>query len=260
MYELVPFRLSAGRMARVCSGCRRRYKAEVSFFSGLDGALISRTAHVSHLLNAPAFFSPRQRLPNRPPSGGRKLGRNFVRREVIRTYGIIMKLPYSRLQVCGDVLFAARGGSIHSFNTDDGSYISTWTHSDVEKVSGIEQQVETTEGAVGRTGADEVIQGSPAGPPVKRQKLDVDDTKVDPGSNPSGDKTPQGNTQEQKQKGKRKEGQPRYGVSAVPDRPMISLVIAVPGGEHIVAASSYDKAIFVFAHDGMGHLKELSKR
>ncbi|KAI1021750.1 hypothetical protein LB505_009040 [Fusarium chuoi] len=45
-----------------------------------------------------------------------------------------MKFPFNVVHVSGNVLFAARGGKIHSFSLEDGSHFSTWKHPDVDRV------------------------------------------------------------------------------------------------------------------------------
>lgn len=136
-----------------------------------------------------------------------------------------MKLPFHEVQVCGEVLFAARGGDIHSFKLD-GAHISCWKYPVESKA--LENVQNSTP-----TPQDE------QGPPAKRIKLDDDEPQV------------------------RKKGQPKKPgpMSQLSDRPMVIIMTATKGGNasHLVTVTS-DKSIWVFEHDGQGGLKQLSRR
>lgn len=138
-----------------------------------------------------------------------------------------MKLPFHGVHVCGDILFAARGGNIHSFNSN-GAHILCWRYPADVKAA-------TKNGQDDSTPAPQDDQG----PPAKRVKLDSDELQV------------------------RKKGQPKKpGLMSQPsERPMVILMTATNGGDlsHVVAVTS-DKSIWVFEHDGQGGLKQLSRR
>lgn len=140
-----------------------------------------------------------------------------------------MKLPFHGVQVCGDILFAARGGNIHSFNSD-GAHISCWKYP-------AESKDATKNGHSDSTPAPQDDQG----PPAKRMKLDNEEPQV------------------------RKKGQPKKPgpMSQPSDRPMVILMTATSGGDashgHVIIVTS-DKSIWVFEHDGRGGLKQLSRR
>ena len=161
----------------------------------------------------------------------------------------LIKVPYNRVHVVGDVLFASRGGQIHAFGLSDSKYISSWKHPDVDKAVAKVEEVSPTEG--------EGIVDAPAQegsePPAKRQKVD--------------DETPQDATQggKGKRKGKKQGGRSdthaeSSRMKAVSDRPIVTLLASTTDGKHIVAVSGHDKAIWVFAHDGQGNLTQLSQR
>lgn len=138
-----------------------------------------------------------------------------------------MKLPFHAVNVCGDILFAATGGNIHSFNSD-GAHISCWKYP-------AEIKAATKNGQDDSKPAPQNDQG----PPAKRMKLDNDEPQV------------------------RKKGQPKKPgpLSQPSERPMVILMTTTTGGDasHVVAVTS-DKSIWVFEHDGQGGLKQLSRR
>lgn len=100
-----------------------------------------------------------------------------------------MKVPFQSLQVCGDVLFAARGGNIHSFGLVDGSHISCWKYPVEKKDSKAAAAVATksedkSEPLVISTSEqatsaatqqpEEPEEPEEDGPPAKRVKLESD--------------------------------------------------------------------------------------
>ncbi|KAH8890961.1 hypothetical protein GQ53DRAFT_806917 [Thozetella sp. PMI_491] len=144
-----------------------------------------------------------------------------------------MKLPYHLLQVAGEVILAAQGANIISFNAE-GSHLSTWTHP---------TQASQT--------ADE--------PPSKRRKVETvqegsqdDDANAVDGQPTGGP----GQPGKKRKRGKKGEGQKQDGEGS----PIIQVLIATPDGSHIVALTGADKTIWVFQHDGAGHLNLLSSR
>ncbi|ROW16098.1 hypothetical protein VPNG_01944 [Cytospora leucostoma] len=172
-----------------------------------------------------------------------------------------MKLPFHNVQVCGDVVFAARGGNIHSFKLTDGSHISHWKYP-VEKKdtkSGVQKPEE--EAAAPAPSKEEE-----QGPPAKRVRLDDGkEAKVGNGDaahdaeteKSAGDK-PAGEDGKDQKKGK-KAGPRAGGLSQPSERPMVIILTATSDGRHIVAVTQC-KSIWVFEHDGHGQLKQLSRR
>lgn len=159
-----------------------------------------------------------------------------------------MKMPYNSLHVQGGILFAARGGKIHSFSLLDGAYISTWKHPDVEKVANADK-------AVAQDEAEPAV--ADIEPPAKRQRL----------AEAEGESTPaQVDTLASKQNGKKgkrkgkKSQDEKTQISSVPDRPVVTHLTSTVDGGHLLAISGHDKNIWVFEHDGQGHLTQLSQR
>lgn len=167
-----------------------------------------------------------------------------------------MKLPFHNVQVCGDVLFAARGGNIHSFKLTDGSHISYWRYP-VEK--------KEVKAAVSRP--EKSAPAAPQedqGPPAKRVKLDAVTTDAGAGDETEkaadvkpAEENANGTPRDQK-KGKKQN--PRPGPMSQPlERPMVIILTATSDGRHIIAVTQC-KSIWVFEHDGHGQLKQLSRR
>ncbi|WDK14204.1 WD repeat domain-containing protein [Colletotrichum graminicola] len=194
-----------------------------------------------------------------------------------------MKVPYNCLEPSGNVLFAARGGKIHSFSLEDGSYLSTWKHPDVEKVNAAAASAAASKVEI------EVSSGVPTspspvhdedGPPAKRQRVesteekageDGEETKDDDAmvldsepAKPEQQKRDRRKGNNQVRRGQR-DGQQqqnnRGGAFArVPDYPVITIMTTTSDGSHLLAISGHDKSLWVFEHDGKGNLKKLSQR
>ncbi|KAH6606587.1 trna methyltransferase [Trichoderma cornu-damae] len=184
-----------------------------------------------------------------------------------------MKIPYNKVHVQGQILFAARGGAIHTFRLSDGSHISSWKHPDVDKVAdSIEAINETKSEAAPAVEADAPATESD-GPPAKRQKLDGDtaspsvslEAETSTPTTTQGDKPrSSGHFDGRGKKGKSKAGKDgdngKARFARVPDRPVITHLTSTPNGSHLLAITGHDKAVWVFEHDGNGQLKELSRR
>lgn len=181
-----------------------------------------------------------------------------------------MRLPFHNVQVCGDVLFAARGGNIHSFKLTDGSHISCWKYPIEKKDGNGKPGVSRSEDKMAIPSHED------QGPPAKRVKLDApapaavggagngdsgdaaahDETRKVEDSKPAeenGNDTPVG------QKKGKKQG-PRPGPMSQPlERPLVIILTATNDDRHVVAVTQC-KSIWVFEHDGHGQLKQLSRR
>lgn len=177
-----------------------------------------------------------------------------------------MKIPYNVVHVSGSVLFAARGGKIHSFSLDDGAHLSTWKHPDVDKVDAAVKAISdeaSSEKPVSQEPAVAEGEGDDE-PPAKRQKVEEpkdEAVKEAEQAEEAVDKQASG-----KKKGGKKSknrNQPRskeHNISRVPDRPVITHLTSTSDGSHVLAITGHDKAIWVFESDGKGNLAQLSKR
>lgn len=176
-----------------------------------------------------------------------------------------MKLPFHGVQVCGGVLFAAKGGAIHSFQLADGSHVSSWRYTGPAK--------DEKPPATSKLVIDVSENSTPApsqedqGPPAKRVKLEYGgatpgEAEDEGGADvklAGGEGEGEGNGEQNKGK-KNKKSLPRPGYSSQPsERPMVIMMTAAKDGSHLIAVTS-DKSIWVFEHDGQGHLKQLSCR
>lgn len=178
-----------------------------------------------------------------------------------------MKLPFHSVQVCGDVLFAARGGNLHSFKLTDGSHISSWKYP-LEKKSGVLRPEDRLVISVSEESTPNPSQDGYDGPPAKRVKLDAATSGAGENGKQAGvpsaggdTKNKQGNQSKDTPNGKRgKVANPRPGPRSQPsERPMVIILTATADGKHIVAVTQC-KSIWVFEHDGLGNLKQLSRR
>jgi tRNA (guanine-N(7)-)-methyltransferase subunit TRM82 len=183
-----------------------------------------------------------------------------------------MKIPYNVVHVSGDVLYAARGGKIHSFSLQDGSHLSTWKHPDVDKVDAAVKAISgevSSEKLASQDPVDAEGDDNDDGPPAKRQKTEEPKDETTPAdSNVQEDKK---NAEEVKAEGKKKGGKKskdrrnqqrpkEHNISRVPDRPVVTHLTSTSDGSHVLAITGHDKAIWVFECDERGSLKELSKR
>lgn len=187
-----------------------------------------------------------------------------------------MKIPYNVLHVSGNILFAARGGKLHSFNLDDGTHLSTWKHLDVDKVDAAVKTIADEAASKNLVSpAPEAAEGGNGDePPAKRQRMEEPKEEVNKTADNEGAQEsnvaegPEQSKGEGKanQKGKKNKSkqnsQPRKDnqISRVPDRPVITHLTSTTDGAHVLAITGHDKAIWVFEHDGKGQLTQLSRR
>jgi tRNA (guanine-N(7)-)-methyltransferase subunit TRM82 len=181
-----------------------------------------------------------------------------------------MKFPFNVAHVSGNVLFAARGGKIHSFSLEDGSHLSTWKHPDVDKVDAAVKAISgdvSSEKLVTKTHIAE--EEDENGPPAKRQRTEEPKDETTPAEPKAQEETQIAG--EMKNEGKKKGGKKSknrqnqqrakdHNISRVPDRPVITHLTSTPDCSHILAITGHDKAIWVFENDGKGSLNQVSKR
>ncbi|KAK0733436.1 hypothetical protein B0T26DRAFT_19797 [Lasiosphaeria miniovina] len=161
-----------------------------------------------------------------------------------------MALPYHMLKVCGDILFAARGSSIHSFNLNL-EPLGTWKYP-VQQASG--------PSAPSHSQQPREPPAPQSKPPSKRRKLEAGQEPVINSQDADADadqETPQPGNRRRR---RNKSGSHEPSYSSPHDVPFIHELSATTDGRHIVAITGSDKTIWVFEHDGAGNLKELSRR
>lgn len=185
-------------------------------------------------------------------------------------------LPYQRLNVCGEVVFCAQGGSIHAFNLKSQAHLGTWSHPALTSQRNHSESVPSAapdtaaKPDAGLAQSETPLTGSADGEeadrPSKRVKLgaDLDETlgsagAADAPSSAAAENAPapEGGSPAQ---GKKKKDAKVAASSRPTDRPWITLLEAASDGRHLVAVTGSDKTLWTFEHDGNGALKELSKR
>ncbi|QUC19726.1 uncharacterized protein UV8b_03967 [Ustilaginoidea virens] len=173
-------------------------------------------------------------------------------------------VPYNRVETSGSILFATRGGKIHSFDLSDGKHVSSWQHPDVEKLgssvgvdAGADRTTEPEHEHEQGLQSDNTRGAEDDEPPAKRPRVGEEDATAAP---------PIAAGDQAKRKGKKRQrnGDGSHGDSSrmgrVVDRPLITLMTCTDDGHHLVAVSGHDKAVWVLEHDGQGHLAPLSQR
>jgi tRNA (guanine-N(7)-)-methyltransferase subunit TRM82 len=171
-----------------------------------------------------------------------------------------MKVPFQALQACGDIIIAAKGCSLHTFNLRDGTHLSSWICPGAEKSTSKDEHpgANNDTSAVASEPVELSAKEEENGPPTKRRKVDSegeDETpeRVSP-AEAEGEK-------EEKTPGKSKDRKKKsYPSDNGQEALLIQCVNVTSDGKHIVAVTNTDKAIWVLEHDGHGRLKQLSHR
>lgn len=159
-------------------------------------------------------------------------------------------VPYQCLGICGNIIIAAQGSRIRSFNTKL-ELLASWRHPGKT----------AAEGAKETTGPN-LEDGSP---PAKRRRTSAADVSGVPEAQDedraqSADGVPALPPPTYGKKGKsKKQAKPSRQVESL-DRPFVQNLRATPEGRHVVAVTGTDKTLWVFEHDGQGNLKLLSQR
>ncbi|KAK3394696.1 hypothetical protein B0H63DRAFT_517799 [Podospora didyma] len=165
-----------------------------------------------------------------------------------------MAVPYHVLKVCGDVVFAARGSNIYSFNLSL-EHLSTWNYP--AKADGKP------------CGSSSVPQAaSPAAevPPSKRRRLEAGQGEgtgagADIGEASNGNATAEPEVLEVGNRRRKKDKSACKEPNNTPlEKPFVQGLHATTDGRHLVAVTGSDKTIWVFEHDGAGKLIQLSQR
>lgn len=166
----------------------------------------------------------------------------------------VMKLPFQCVLAQGDILFAGRGGDLHTFKIEDGSYISSWRYPVTLEGESSTKSDEFKDEVV--ASAATLSQESPEqeqGPPAKRVKLDDTPESAQQQGQENGENG------EAKNRGK-KTNRRADATSGPAERPFVQVLTATKDGKYIVAVTGQDKTIWVFEHDLAGNLKQISQR
>ncbi|CAK7269802.1 tRNA (guanine-N(7)-)-methyltransferase non-catalytic subunit trm82 [Sporothrix epigloea] len=175
-----------------------------------------------------------------------------------------MTVPFHRLKVCGDILVAARGASIHTFDVADGSHIAAWrvppSEGESEKKCEAGMVDENTGDKVDEIAEAECADGAP---PTKRRKVDEPDngTNGDAGQAQNGANSRAKHAKKPKAKPAADAVKSQKVVALrTADLPVVSILEATDDGRHLVVMMGHDKTLRVLAHDLEGHLTQLSAR
>jgi tRNA (guanine-N(7)-)-methyltransferase subunit TRM82 len=165
------------------------------------------------------------------------------------------RMPYQRLQRSGDVLIAARGSSIDTFDLINGSFLSSW--------STAPKPTQTTTPATSEA-------PDASSPPAKRRKVsDEEDTADIEGAattsetnaKTNGNSNGQSKAQKKKQQNQKSRAE---SASSGFEHPAVICLAATEDGKHIVAVTAEDKSVRVLeriaTENGKQELKEISIR
>ncbi|KAK2601716.1 tRNA (guanine-N(7)-)-methyltransferase non-catalytic subunit trm82 [Conoideocrella luteorostrata] len=180
-------------------------------------------------------------------------------------------IPYNRVQTTGNILFATRGGKIHSFNLSDSKHLSSWQHPDAEKFAASSQNQEADSKKETNSPEEAEAEAEESEPPAKRQKVAEAEGDLSTATENTGALTAEAaaqindrNGKDGKRKGKKQSKGPSHEdksrMGKAVDRPLITLMTCTDDGKHLIAVSGHDKAVWVFEHDGQGILTQLSQR
>ncbi|KAG9246592.1 guanine-N(7)--methyltransferase subunit trm82 [Calycina marina] len=159
-----------------------------------------------------------------------------------------LTMPYQCLKQCGNLLIAARGSTIETFNLESRSLVSSWKcPSSKPLVSETSAQEEVT--AVESPAPAEAAPEESVIPPVKRRKLSLSETPAEENKN-----------WKHNNKGKNHR---QAAASTGLDSPAVIALAVTSNGHHVIAVTSEDKSIRVFENSYINlkhELKQLSQR
>ena len=160
-----------------------------------------------------------------------------------------LRIPYQCLKKCGNLLIAARGSSIDTFNLESRSLVSTWKCPPTQESTQEPDSSAPVQEADGTTNSSGAIAtaAEQSTPPAKRRKLSV--------SEEPGKSKPKNN------KGKNHRSDI---LSAGSEAPAVIALTSTREGRHVIAVTGEDKSIRVFEStyqwDAKHELKQLSQR
>ncbi|KAK1829834.1 hypothetical protein QBC39DRAFT_412460 [Podospora conica] len=164
-----------------------------------------------------------------------------------------MSRPYHLLAVCGNFVFAASGSDIYSLNSNL-EQLSSWQHP-------VRQEKEAVDPSPAAQESPAPDSPAPEGPPAKRRRVEEPSQDEPETANGNGvDADPQPQTQKGRRRLKKEKKALQKPTNPPQERPFVQSLLATTDGRHIVAITGSDKTIWVFEHDGAGHLTQLSQR
>lgn len=179
-----------------------------------------------------------------------------------------MKIPYHGLLVCGDVLVAARGCSLHTFSITDGSHLFTWKSPPLRRDGRSEATPDQENGSSAPASVTReedtpaLAEHDSSSPPTKRRKVERSEKagEEEPDQEIDQKAAGDGTAKKSRKRGKNKKKQQMFPVPKPEEQPMVQCLTATPDGRYVVAVTGLDKIIWVFEHDGAGNLEQLSQR
>ncbi|KAK0754212.1 hypothetical protein B0T18DRAFT_424635 [Schizothecium vesticola] len=161
-----------------------------------------------------------------------------------------MSRPYHLLAVCGNFVFAASGSDIYSLNSNL-EQLSSWKHPVRQEKGVVDPSLAPQESPAPDSPA-------PEGPPTKRRRVEEPSQEPETTNGNGADAEPQ--TQKGRRRLKKEKKAAQKPTNPPQERPFVQSLLATTDGRHIVAITGSDKTIWVFEHDGAGHLTQLSQR
>ena len=166
----------------------------------------------------------------------------------------IQQMPYQRLQRSGNVLIAARGSSIDTFDLSNGSFLSSWSTAPET----VNAPTHSTPNAL-----------ESSSPPSKRRKVVDEEDVAD--SEPTGQLSAKistngnGNGVAKAEKKKQQNQKSRAeSASSGLEYPAVTCLAASSDGKHVVAVTAEDKSVRVLEHvkneSGKQGLRQISIR
>ncbi|KAH7417023.1 guanine-N(7)--methyltransferase subunit trm82 [Cadophora sp. MPI-SDFR-AT-0126] len=175
-------------------------------------------------------------------------------------------MPYQCMVTCGNILVAARGSSIDSFNLENGSLLSTWTcpvSQDAiqkEKPSTIQSQKTEESPNLATPRERDVVEAD--GPPAKKRKLSAENIEAKNGDLST--LIPNTNQEQQdSKKKKQKQNNRSAAVASGLQAPAVIALAATKDGRHVIAVTGEDKSIRAFEsieEAGSHRLQQISQR
>lgn len=175
-----------------------------------------------------------------------------------------LHMPYQCMVKCGNILVAARGSSIDSFNIHNGSLLSTWncpaSQEGKEQSAPKEAPKKADSSSLIPSTGEASVEDS--APPAKKRKL-----SNEPEAEEEEQSTPKDQEPEVKD-GKKKDKKPKQNIRSVAvnsglQAPAVIALAATKDGRHVIAVTGEDKSIRVFEsveENGTQRLQQISQR
>lgn len=151
----------------------------------------------------------------------------------------IWTMPYQKLQRSGNILIAARGSSIDTFDLNTGAFLSSWSTAPTPIASAPVLASLETPGI--------------STPPAKRRKVSDEEDVADPtpaeeaNAKPNVQARGNGNAKKQKKRPQTQTSRAENASSGL-EHPAVICLAASEDGKHVVAVTAEDKSVRVLEH------------